>query len=174
MKNRAFTLIELLVVVLIIGILAAIAVPQYQKAVWKARSRQMLVSIKAVKDASQAYYLAHNEYPTKFSDLDISLTGYDKECQNPFGDKTDCLANDSSELTMNSYHEILATFPNGPYQWDAFLVRQEPVFNGEVSLNKILCYHHTALHEKNMCTEFFGCEVELEANGDNYYSCPNL
>ena len=68
-----FTLIELLVVVLIIGILAAVALPQYQKAVEKSRAVQALVVLKAVYDAAEAYYVANGTAPTTMEDLSVEI-----------------------------------------------------------------------------------------------------
>ena len=56
-NKRAFTLIELLVVVLIIGILAAVAVPQYQKAVEKSRLSEVLQNINAIQKCFELYKL---------------------------------------------------------------------------------------------------------------------
>ena len=70
---NAFTLIELLVVVLIIGILAAVAVPQYQKAVEKSRATQAITLLRSVYEAAQRYQLANNEWPTSFDELDIQV-----------------------------------------------------------------------------------------------------
>ena len=70
--SNAFTLIELLVVVLIIGILTAVAVPQYQKAVARARAAEAITVLKAITDAQEVYYLAHGEYTDNLEDLDVS------------------------------------------------------------------------------------------------------
>ena len=63
-ERHAFTLIELLVVVLIIGILAAVALPQYQKAVFKARLTQVDAVVKTYIQVIDAYLLA-NGYPAE-------------------------------------------------------------------------------------------------------------
>jgi prepilin-type N-terminal cleavage/methylation domain-containing protein len=62
-NKKAFTLIELLVVVLIIGILAAIALPQYQKAVQKSRAASLIYSVKAAKVLIDDYYMVRGVYP---------------------------------------------------------------------------------------------------------------
>lgn len=63
--KKAFTLIELLVVVLIIGILASIALPQYGRAVERARAAEALQNVGALQRAVDIYLL-ENGYPSTF------------------------------------------------------------------------------------------------------------
>ena len=76
--KKAFTLIELLIVVVIIGILASIAMPQYVKVIKKAKTAEALIKLGALRGAMDRYW--YNE---------IALGGYDNDCQLRTGDNDD-------------------------------------------------------------------------------------
>ncbi len=65
-RNNAFTLIELLIVVAIIGILAAIAVPNFLNAQTRAKLARTEADLKALETALESYRLDNNAYPATY------------------------------------------------------------------------------------------------------------
>ena len=106
--TAGFTLIELLVVVLIIGIFASVAMPQYNKAVEKNRATQALSLLKSLYAAQESYYMANGSYATSFDELDISVpwTGTTKWLN--FSSSTDTRSNDKWSLQIYKSGEYAA------------------------------------------------------------------
>ena len=107
MNRKGFTLIELLVVVLIIGVLSAVALPQYQLAVDKARWSNLVSITESVRRAVELAYLANGQAPG-WDSLDIDMpancqliagsTGHYR-CDNFMIDRKNTLKNRGAEST---------------------------------------------------------------------------
>lgn len=70
--SLGFTLIEILVVVVIIAVLAAVAVPQYQRAVYKSRFRALMSIARGVNQGNEDFYLTNGHYAEDLSSLMIT------------------------------------------------------------------------------------------------------
>ena len=138
--KEGFTLIELLVVVLIIGILASIAWPQYEKAVEHSRASQAFTMLKSLVPAYKVYFEANSEYPSKFEEIDAEVpsdwTGDVKWHSNA----TDTRSNDLWSLQMYRSSTAAGIFMgriSGPYKGAGF------IFMGKSSVgdvvNEIVC-----------------------------------
>ncbi|ERP31883.1 type II secretion system protein [Chitinivibrio alkaliphilus] len=92
MNRKGFTLVELMVVIVIIGILAAVALPQMMGATDRARASEVPTMLRTIQNAQNAYYAATGEYgdwdaigvedPSKdsdFFDYELTLSGDDDD-----------------------------------------------------------------------------------------------
>ena len=182
MKNnkKAFTLIELLVVVLIIGILSAVALPQYQKAVEKAKAAQALTLLRSVADATQAYHLANGTYPSKFEELDIQVpfTDTSHSLRDLSIDYTDWKSNEEWVIMLYKYYlgdGVSIYKKTGKYKGAGFVYFfRRP--DGKIPLNQIACDEASELgftqKEGSFCKNIFNGTAY--ANGGNFrvYSLP--
>ena len=156
--KRAFTLIELLVVVLIIGILAAIALPQYQKAVHKARIAELFPRVKRMEQAMELYVL-ENGFPS--SSIDITEIDADAmhglqcddtyvpaRCTNKY---TTYMAGFSIVDPMPSafafYNGVAASYFNG----EVGITLQHSINNNTTWTRR--CFYRTSDHEGDTVSE---------------------
>ncbi len=153
-KKTGFTLIELLVVVLIIGILSAVALPQYEKAVMKTRAMSLLPMLRSINDAEQIYYLANDTYTIAFDDLDISL---------PPGATVSHESGDTTEKEFFTYNN-----------WECFLQRQ----GDAASKNSYSAYCSSTLPGMPLLEKYFARDYFIcwggEAGSKGYAACQSI
>lgn len=179
--EKGFTLIELLVVVLIIGILSAVAVPQYQKAVWKSRAVQLFTLARSLGTAQDAFYMANGSYPTQFSELDLDFNALSSAGNDPcsltvsssdarrFGKDFELVLNNVSSHFMLSS----AVFTSGPHACGGFVFVNDKVrYTAED--NKLYCWEASfKIKEQGaFCEKMFGGTYDSMISSWRVYRLP--
>ena len=147
--SKGFTLIELLVVVLILGILAGVALPQYTVAVEKARAAELVSNVRNIIQGDQMWKLTYrNQMYTSWKDIytipDASCSG--KVCQTK-NFKYELLATAAPDIVIIASGERIATGDNA-YKW--MLVR-----NGDGTYTRT-CYTMGTRVGRAVCNSLVG------------------
>ena len=171
-NNKGFTLIELLVVVLIIGILAAMAMPQYFKAMERSRMTEAVTLLANTAQAQQRKYMQVNAFAKNFSSLDVAprganggffctkgATAADGKCGDGNGFS---LALEQTNTKLNEGNVVATRVGPGTLQYEYKLTR---FYNGEGTQ----CEAGNG-NGAELCADFCGVEI-ASADAKKGYQC---
>lgn len=165
-KNAGFTLIELLIVVLIIGILSAVVLPQYEKAVEKSRLAQAFVLARALHSAQEEYKMANGSYTRYFDDLavggDFSSVGTNR-----------CGLQAPDVRYTKDFAVALGT--DGQYTGDVLVARNDGKYKcyaiGFIQ-DKLHCSEYPGGHRASFCSKQLGGKFSFSTRNWNHYELP--
>lgn len=172
--KEGFTLIELLVVVLIIGVLSAVALPQYQKAAAKSRGAQLYTAASGLGKAVQSYFLANGSWPENFDvlDLDFPLTSRPGTvCGLSVGPGNTLKQGKDYALVIgksNLWNDLFAVFTRGPYPCAGFAYLKSEISSGD----ELFCVERdqrTNYAKGDFCTKVMGFAFERNYHGYDYF-----
>ena len=169
-----FTLIELLVVVLIIGILAAMAMPQYFKAVERSRMAEAVTLMDSIVKSQRRKFMQTNRYAWTFEGLDVSPKGATGDTYHTKGDPVTGAGGNGFEIYLYSdnaavtaFREVNGTGNDASVQYQYDLIR-------EYQSDNVTCQGHNDAG-RELCADFCGIDTPVGTccNDGTSDWCPN-
>jgi prepilin-type N-terminal cleavage/methylation domain-containing protein len=134
-RNRGFTLVELAVVVVIIGVLAAFAVPRFLASVERSKAAEAFNYLSSVQAAQERYHARQGTYADKVDDLDIKMTALKYFTVGTIAAGTTTSLEDSWTLTLTrkgasaGYGEYTVIFTEQGYDGENSSIKEKPDIN---------------------------------------------